>query len=266
MVRRGGPPGRRVHAPVPGRRSVEEATLRIGDHDITLLGSIPGFVPDGAAVHAAMARLQPKLVALGVPPEDMAGLAFLAEADDPESLMLQAEPQTSTTTSLDDALLAGDITHPVAAQSEEAEPEDFAGLDASQERLLELLRAFGEVRLPSPDLEAAFAWAKDNGVPVEPLDMDDETHTSVYVDAHKFFDVIRAGRLNKRLATRSFEAPDAPSLVRAFDAYQTQLKSLRKVEEARERHMAERLRAIACDGLVAVVPLARMLGVRDALA
>lgn len=232
---------------------------------VTLLGSIPGFVDDGAAIQAALDALRPKIVALGVPPEDLAGLQALAESDDPAALMPDAIdvpdlPGGAGAPGLEAILGAGSSDKP-----EKDRDDVFSGLDPIQHHLLQLLQRFGAVALPSPDLQAAYRWALDNDATIEALDMDDDLHTDVYVAANKFWDVVRNNRMQKKLLAMRFEdATDAADLVRRFDAVQMRLKALRHVEEAREQHMAKRLSQL--QDAVAIVPLARLDGIADGIA
>ncbi len=225
----------------------------------TVLGTIPGFLPDGDAVTKALDELRPEVVALGVPPEDLAGLQALAEAEDPASLM----PDPVDVPDLPGGAGAPGLEAILGAGSSDAPEKDrddvFSGLDPIQHHLLRLLQRFGEVALPSPDLDAAYRWALQHGARVVALDMDDDLHTDVYVAANKFWDVVRNNRMQKKLLAMNFEeAADAHELVRRFDGVQLRLKALRTVEQAREEHMGRQWAAL--EGAVAVVPLARMDG------
>lgn len=201
-----------------------EARLRVAGADVHLLGTIAGFVPDGERVRGAFAADRPEGVALGVPPEDVEGLRHLA--DEPSVEIPELDPQT--------------------------------------QRLFEHLARFGATRVPSPDLEAAFALARDAGVPVEALDMDDETHSHVYIRKVGFFQAVRSGRVLRRILVADFARHDDPyALATAWDAYQNQQAALQQVEAAREEHMARRLREVAAGKarLLAVLPVARLAGV-----
>ncbi len=225
----------------------------------TVLGTIPGFLPDGDAVTKALDELRPEVVALGVPPEDLAGLQALAEAEDPASLM----PDPVDVPDLPGGAGAPGLEAILGAGSSDAPEKDrddvFSGLDPIQHHLLRLLQRFGEVALPSPDLDAAYRWALQHGARVVALDMDDDLHTDVYVAANKFWDVVRNNRMQKKLLAMEFQdAADAHELVRRFDGVQLRLKALRTVEQAREEHMGRQWAAL--EGAVAVVPLARMDG------
>lgn len=202
---------------------------RFGDSDVYLLGTIAGFVPDADRVRAAFERVEPTVLALGIPPEDVEGLRTLA--DDPDVELPDTDPTT--------------------------------------ERFFEWLEPFGKTRVPSPDLETAFQVANEKEIRVEALDLDDEDHAEVYIRANKFRHVIQSGRIQRKLLKQDFsEHPDAASLAIAWDAYQNRIPSLQAVETAREEHMAERLREIAATSpgpILAVVPVARLAGIQLSL-
>ncbi len=203
-----------------------EKRLSIGSCDVLAVATIAGFEADAARIEAAFEAHRPDVVALGVPPEDLEGLTTLAEAKDPLELL----------------------------------PE----LSESEERFFELLARWGPSRVPSPDLEAVHRLATAAEVPMEALDMDDQTHSHVYIKQVGFRTVLRSGRLQKKVLLEPFEdAADPYDLARKWDAYQNNLKQLRRVEEMREDHMAGRLREVAGRGgrLLAIVPVARFDGI-----
>ncbi len=252
-----------VHGPPLSARPVEQFDLTVAGRQVHLVGSIPGFVPDGEAVAALLDRVRPDQVALGIPPEDLPALKVLAESDDPSSLI----PATAKPTYEVGAGAPGlESIHDIRTPDAEEDDEGFASLDPLQARLLHLLERFGDVRLPSPDLEAAFRWATQNDAPVEALDLDDEAHAEVFVRSNRMWDVIRNSRLQPKIMKATFkDASDAAELVRAFDAMQTKIPSLKVVESAREAHMAKRLGELPAGSVVAIVPLARLAGVKAAL-
>ncbi|MGB0652747.1 MAG: hypothetical protein ACPGQL_06055 [Thermoplasmatota archaeon] len=205
---------------------------RIGSCDLLLLGTIAGFEPDADRVKEAFEGHDPEAVALGVPPEDLEGLETLAAPD---------------------------------ADLKELLPEPAR----EDERLFSLLERWGPSRIPSPDLEVAYAAATGAEVPLVALDMDDNTHSTLYIKTVGFRTVVRSGRINKKLLKQEFtEATDAWDLVRRWDAFQNKLKQLATVEAAREAHMAQRLveEAKERSRLLAIVPAARFDGVVAALA
>jgi len=202
-----------------------ETPLRVGGCDVLLLGTIAGFAPDGERVQAAFRRHQPDTVGLGVPAEDLAGLEAIAQ--DPEAFRGMVPP------------------------------DDAAG------RHLELLKRFGEIRIPSPDLEAAYGLAKAGGVAMEALDLDDHAYAQEYTRRVKLLHLWAAKPRQKRLLRQEFQAADAYDLDAQWDRQANAPKPLRELEALREQAMAARIRALAASSrrLLAVVPAARFAGV-----
>lgn len=204
-----------------------QARLRVAGHDVLLLGTIAGFVPDAERVRQAYEAFRPQLVALGVPPEDLPGLDALAAAARPEL------------------------------------PE----LDVADEKRLALLARFGATRVPSPDLEAAHELARRDQVPLAALDLDDEAHAAAFTRHVTFLTVLRSNAIKSRLLRHGVAGGDPYAVMGAWDAAWNRPKGLRRVEEDREACMAQRLKEEAATGTVlAVVPAARLPGIVRALA
>lgn len=250
--------GLQVGAP---RRGVEQH-LQLADCDVHLIGSIPGFVPDGARVQAALDEGSIQCVALGIPPEDLAGLKALHDG------ATIAKPTPTPTGAA--AIAAGapglegihDIGkgHVPTAKAD----ADFEALDPTQQRFLDLLGRWGETRVPSPDLEVAFSWAATNNRRIEALDLDDEAHAQSYIRNNKFRHVLKSGRILKRIAKQDFSALDDPhQFACAWDAYLNDMPSLQAVEAEREMYMVARLQELAKAhaSIVAVLPAPRFAGV-----
>lgn len=205
-----------------------QARVQVAGHDVLMLGTIAGFVPDAARVQQAYEAFRPATLALGVPPEDVVALQALADAG--------------------------------------PAPPELPELDDATQKLLALLAPFGDTRIPSPDLEAAYALARRDGVPVVALDLDDAQHAATYTRLVKFHHVVQSNSIKSRLTKRGVEGRDPYDIAAAWDAQWIRPKGLARVEQERERHMAERLREAAGKGSVlAVLPSVRLAGVVEAL-
>lgn len=252
-----------------------QASLRIGACDVLLLGTIPGFVPDAARVESAFAQHKPDRVALGVPPEDLDTLAHLATAPEPQALIGPHQPPApkGKRRMSDPGAGAAGIEAMSAPRAREMATDPgsdhpIAGLDEASVRLLELLGRFGATRLPSPDLEAAYRLAQAAGVPVDPLDLADALHAEWYTRLVGVRHILQAARHQREVLQDEFQgAADAYALAQEWDAAQTRVKPLARIERLREQHMAARLRELAprCARLLALVPATRLAGVRAAL-
>jgi len=196
---------------------------------VVVLGTVQGLVAERERVRAAFEREAPRSVALGVSPESVAALLRWAPVEGEDPFDL-----------LPDAELAYSLR----------------------------LQAFGEVALPPPDLVEAARLAKEAGVPVHGADLPEERYEDLFTSEVGAWSLLRYGRVQRRLAKRPPEAPDARAFALAWDARIRKLGALDRVERAREAHMAGVARALAQDGgpVLLVVDVAREAGVRAALA
>ncbi len=206
-----------------------EIEVRVGN--ALLLGTIPGFEPDGKRVEHAFTKTGPRAVVLGIPPEDLEGLAALA-------------------------------TEPSLVKELPEAPE----LD---QVLFKHLEPFGTCTIPSPDLSVAYGLAMEANVPLSAADLDDETHTRLYTHKVGFMGVVKSNRLQKRLLKQAPPAgSDAYEVATWWDDALNDLKPLKAIEKAREEAMASGIQeaVAAADGAVlAIVPVPRLAGVAAAL-
>lgn len=249
-----------------------ETRLKLGGCDLHLLGTVAGFGPDAARVEAALAAGPVARIAVGVPPEDLAGLAILADAPAPHELIAPHEKRL--TKKQERAVHTGGLApfsspmHPTPpeAPADDGPDHPFAGLDAATAHLLELLRRFGPVSAASPDLLAAHRGAARLGIPLEAVDLDDAAHTAATTKAIGLLGLRGRAKAERDVLALDFaDAVDAYDLAVRFDAERNATRGLRKVESAREGHMADRLATLAGQvaggRIVAVVPAARMAGI-----
>lgn len=204
-----------------------QVRLQLDGHDVLILGTIAGFVPDAERVRQAYDAFHPAIVALGVPPEDLEALDHLANSPS---------------------------------------PPDLPPLDESQERLMSQLAAFGATRIPSPDLEAAHACAKADGVPLAALDVADAEHAALFTRHVKFWHVVQSNAIKARLLKHGVSGADAYAVAGNWDAAWSKPAGLRRLEQDREAHMAARLREVCQAGnVLAVVPSTRLAGLQARL-
>lgn len=204
-----------------------QARLQLEGHDLLILGTIAGFVPDAERVRQAYDAFHPAIVALGVPPEDLTALDHLADS---------------------------------------ASPPELPPLDEAQERLLAQLAAFGATRIPSPDLEAIHACAKADGVPLAALDVADAEHATLFTQHVKFWHVVQSNAIKARLLKHGVTGADAYTVAANWDAAWSKPAGLRRLEQEREAHMATRLREVCRTGnVLAIVPSTRLPGLQARL-
>lgn len=204
-----------------------EAHLRIGACTLTLLGTVPGSVPDGHRVRDAVARDDPDAIAVGVPPEDLEALHALQQ--DPDRL------------------------------------EELPELDEMDAHFVGLLGRFVEVQVaPSPDLAAAYE-AKRLLHPVDLDDASHTDRYTQRMKVRHL--VQRSSVHRRTLKRTFEEATDPWDLARQWDRALARVKPLAAIEVEREAVMATGLRTLAdrYGRLVAVVPAARFDGVLSRL-
>ena len=201
-----------------------QARIALGGCEVLLVGTVPGFAPDGHRVEQAFEAFLPDCVALGVGAEDLVVLERLATMDPKPELPMP---------------------------------------DEATQRLLDLLGDFGPTAIPSPDLERATALARAGAVPVAGLDLDDAEHATLYTKHVKFRHVVQSNSIKRRLLKDGVAGADAYALADAWDAAWTRPKGLRVVEETREAHMAGRLLELARGHrrILAVVQAPRLAGI-----
>lgn len=198
---------------------------------IELVGTIQGLKGEARHVEDAWDRLGvADVVALGVGAEDIDNLVRMGESPQAVSDFLSQELDTGS----------------------------------YEEAILPQLSRFGDIAMPPDDLLRAESYAREAGIPLVPVDLDDEAHADLYVAHLSGWQMIRGQMKQKRLVGGSAEAADSPEgLMLLWDRTFRSLKGYDKVEEVREAHMAERLRELAKehDRMLVVLPYARSIGV-----
>lgn len=152
-------------------------------------------------------------------------------------------------------------------------PEELEALSAGGEPVqlsseqddlyMRYLSHFGAVRLPPPCFVEALQAAECLGIECFALDMDEEAFTELFVLEVSGLEMIRYSLHLKRLSKQGVDAESPEDLVLRLDALLTRFRGRRKVEEARERHIANAILESAprYRTLLALVELERFEGV-----
>ncbi len=136
-----------------------------------------------------------------------------------------------------------------------------------EEAYLENLKEFGEVRAPAPSYVQAVKAADSSGLPLIPLDMDDETFADVYMENVSRMEFISHMFRENRVRKKAFRVASVEDFVVKWDAYINHARGLRAVERAREEHMARKLSEISRKGrVIAVIDYERLSGVVERMA
>lgn len=127
----------------------------------------------------------------------------------------------------------------------------------------ENLETFGEVRLPPPCYVRALDLSEERGVPIVPIDMDEETYSDTFCELVGGMDLLRESMFARRAERRRFDLTSPRSFVIDWDRRVNRAKGFRGLEALREGHMAQELRKAskAHRRILAIVELERAEGV-----
>ena len=147
-------------------------------------------------------------------------------------------------------------------------PEDFEPeLSRYEEIYASGLSRFGEVAAPPPCYLAALKLADRAGIPLVPIDLDEESYTELYCAAVPGTTIFRHSTRTWLLKRRAFSTESAEDFVRAWDRAVNKLEGFRLIERKRAEAMAKGIKT-ACDGaksILAVVELERAEDVLELL-
>lgn len=174
--------------------------------EIVVLATVSGLVSERDRVRAAFVRAAPRAVAVGVSPESAAAL-----------LRYERGPDDDPFDDLPD--------------------HDFV--------YSEVLKRFGQVDLPPPDLHEAARLAAERGLTLYGVDMTEEAYEDAFTAEVSTLGFLRYGRIQRRLAKRPPKAPTAEAFTLAWDAKIRKVKGIARVEARREAHMAAQAKALA---------------------
>ena len=121
-------------------------------------------------------------------------------------------------------------------------PEDYEPmLSRYDEIYIGGLSRFGEVAAPPPCYVAAIEVADSEGVPVVPVDIDEESYTELYCASISGTALFRNSTRTWHLAKRRFAADTPEEYVLKVDRAFNNMRGFRRIEEERESWMATRL-------------------------
>lgn len=139
-------------------------------------------------------------------------------------------------------------------------PEDFEpDLSRYEEMYVNGLGRFGDVTAPPPCYVAALELADHFGIPLIPVDMDEESYTELYCAAVPGTTLFRHSTRTWILKRRNFGAESAEEFVKSWDRAVNRLEGFGIIEKKRAETIADGILA-ACERskrLLAVVELER---------
>lgn len=102
-----------------------------------------------------------------------------------------------------------------------------------------LMETFGEVQLPTPAYVSAYQLATRTGIPLIPLDMNDDLYTQAYCEAVGGLDLVRESMASRRLAKKKFDISSPEAFILDWERKMNRISGFRRLEIAREAHMAK---------------------------
>lgn len=199
------------------------ATLTIGGSTLHACGTVRGLASEAREVERVYRRARPEALCLSLSEEDL-------------------------------RMLTGSAAGPAG----QFEPTPL------EEVYIGFLENFGKVRLPPPSFTAALRLARADSIPVLPMDLSDARHTEVFTKEVGTMEwIYHYSFRRKSLLRRRWKAATPGEFAIEWDEALTRGRGLRRVEEARESHMAGELRAALkrWSRVMAVVDFERMRGV-----
>ncbi len=183
--------------------------------DVLLLAPVRGLVAEVRPVLDGLAAFRPDAVGLGVSAEDLRGFVdYFVLAD--------AEPVVP---------LTGNETNEVRG-----------------------LVRFGEVRVPNPSFVEVVGWGQANGVPVAPLDPDEEEAANLFTQNIGYVELVRRTVAERKVGRSPPTPPTPDAYALAWDKQVAGGRGSRAYARAKDHHLAEEARRLAQGrGRVAVV-------------
>jgi len=139
-------------------------------------------------------------------------------------------------------------------------PDDYEPeLSRYEEIYAEGLGRFGEVAAPPPCYVATLELAQHEGIPLIPVDMDEQSYTDLYCAVVPGTALFRHSTRTWLLKRRSFSDDSAEKFVLAWDKAVNNMEGFRLIEHKRAQTMAKGIRK-AChgsQGVLAVIELER---------
>ena len=115
-------------------------------------------------------------------------------------------------------------------------------MSALEETYAENLSQFGDVELPSPSYVSALDICEELGIPLIPLDMNDPEYTEAYCQNIKAADMVRDAFFSRNAGRKRFDLSSAKAFALDWDRRVNRTKGFRRLQQAREEHMATALR------------------------
>lgn len=148
-----------------------------------------------------------------------------------------------------------------------SEAEPVVPLTNTESSEVRGLVRFGEARVPNPSFVEVLRWAHARGVPVVPLDPDDEQTAALFAEHIGYVELVRR-TVRERRVSRSPPTPSSPDeFALRWDHEVASGRGSQKFAAARDWYLVRQVPALTADRppLVVVVDRERFDSVRDLL-
>lgn len=145
-----------------------------------------------------------------------------------------------------------------------ADLEAAGELGAEDEAYMQGLSEWGSVQLPAPTFPAVAEAGQRLGARVEGVDMPEADYLDLHLDRVGVFELLKRALRTRWLIVRPPRADSPSSFCRSFDE-QVNVGPFARLEEARERSMADNLAELEADTVAFVVEVERLDGVTRGL-
>jgi hypothetical protein len=195
---------------------------------LTLFGVIRGLVSEIPPLLAGLNETRPSAIAVGVPPEELAGISGYFVDRSVEPLVPLSENETG----------------------------EAVGL-----------ARYGEVRVPPPSLAALIAWGRRAQIPVVGVDPPDDEYAGLFAQHIRYIDLVRRTVSERRVVRSPPSARTAEEFVLARNGAITRGRGSERLSSARDERTLHGTRALLREhGKVSlVVDLERYDALRHAL-
>lgn len=208
----------------------KDAVKTFYDGRLTIFKAVKGLTRDGEFAANLVKELKPDTLALGLAPEDLKGLRYLRKR---------------------------------LKDKKKYEP-DLSNIDIAY---VKNLAKYGDVDAPPPCFVISLDVADELKIPVTTLDLDNETHTDIYVKSVDLSDLLRQSFRFRSMRRKRFEIKTPEEFVLNWDRLLNKAKGFRIVEGSRELCMGETLRVLMENNkdakVLAIIELERAEGVID---
>ena len=105
------------------------------------------------------------------------------------------------------------------------------------------LTMYGEVMTPPPVYIEAVKYSDSSGIPIIPMDMNEEAYGELYTSSMKTLDLVRHSIRKKRLLKKDFKDTNVEEFVRNWEKAVNRIKGFRIIDEERLAYIEEKMKS-----------------------